>query len=284
MSSTEAYLILSRGDLCYAHLTVRYSKKFCCLKRGVQYKLVSVVNAAAVAAVLHAKWNWTHVKTHKQSHKYTHTQLQMAHAHTQTLPGRCVHSLGDIHSRIAFRILLIRPLFLYSIPPSLRPSSVHILWHNWHSCVSAAVVIRAADSTVARRLSTRYSVTFVRNGKMPKCGKCARNETHLLPVRDYLIKYLLKNKTGAKFRMRIACRIRWAMLMPMAIYLFIFIHRNSRVVLSQYALQYCFFSLPMKILLIPLSRHAPPHGLSVSFCFQFAPKSMPRFAASRAAP
>lgn len=61
------------------------------------------------------------MKTHKQSHKYTHTQLQMAHAHTQTLPGRCVHSLGDIHSSIAFRILLIRPLFLYSIPLSVRP-------------------------------------------------------------------------------------------------------------------------------------------------------------------
>lgn len=96
---------------------------------------------------------------------------------------------------------------------------------------------------------------------MPKCGKCARNETHLLPVRDYLIKYLLKNKTGAKFRMRIACRIRWAMLMPMAIYLFIFIHRNSLAVLSRYALQYYFFSLQMKILLAKegSSRHFPPH-------------------------
>lgn len=265
MFPTVPYLILSPGNLFHTLFTTRYSKKLLPKKRcPIQ---ASCSSGCCCCAACKMELN-TCENTQAVTQMHPHTVAYDARTCTITSCSLCPfirrHSLEH---RISYTAHPSSLSLLYpSVRLSLRPSSLHILWPNWRSCASAAVVIRAGDSHVARRLSTRYSVTFVRNGKMPKWGKCARNDTHLLRDRDYLIKYLLKNKTGAKFRMRIACRIWWAMLMPTAIYLFIFIHRNSRAVLSQYAPQSCFFSLQMKILLILLrdmSHHKQPWLVSL---------------------
>lgn len=54
--------------------------------------------------------------------------------------------------------------------------------------------------------------------------------------------------------MRIACRIQWAMLMPTAIYLFIFIHRCSLAVCPAVL----FLQLANENSSHPPTRHVPP--------------------------